>query len=228
MKKSFLKKILLAFTAFTGIFVMASCQSTSHDASVPSDKCLVEVYEKDGQKTAVVQIAVVNPTIYNTKGIQFTYEALDENDAVIGSEKVELPIGIRHGAAGVFAYSYTAKPGEADNVKKVRITDSSITSYESLWSTYMPAFIVAITLAVLSVLFFGIELFRRGITREAAKAMFAEHIASEITVLGLVLVICLIPLIFSSWVTTVILLGGFASAIVASGLLTLIRMRYAK
>ena len=228
MKKSFLKKILIALTAFTGIFVMASCQTTDHNAIVPSDKCLVDVYEKDGQKTAVVQIAVSNPTIYNTSELQFTYEALDANDVVLGSEIVTLPIGIRHGAAGVFAYSYTAKPGEADNVKKVRITNSSVTAYQSLWQTYMPAFIVAICLASLSVLFFGIEMFRRGITKEMAKEMFAEHIASELTILGLVLIICLIPLIFSSWVTTVILLGGFGAAILLTGLLTLLRIRFAK
>ena len=228
MKKSLFKKIMIALTAFAGVFVMASCQTTEHNATVPTDQCLVEVYKKEDQNTAVVQIAVVNPTIYNTKGIDFTYEALGENDVVLGSEDVHLDVGIKHGAAGVFAYTYTAKQGEADNVKKVRITKSTISNYESLWSTYMPAFIVAIALAALSVLFFGIELFRKGVTKETAKAMFAEHLASEMTVLGLVLVICLIPLIFSSWVTTVILLGGFVSAVLVAGLLTLIRMRFSK
>lgn len=229
MKKSFLKKIMIALTAFAGVFVMASCQTTEHKATVPTQYSSIEVYtDQAGKKVATVTLAVNNPTIYNTTEITFTYEALDATDAKIGEETVVLPIGVRHGVSGAFSYAYQAKEGEADNVAKVRITEAHISGYQTAWQTYMPAFIVAITLAALSVLFFGIELFRRGITRESAKELFAEHLASEMTVLGLVLVICLIPLIFSSWVTTVILLGGFVGAVILAGLLTLIRMRFAK
>lgn len=229
MKKSLFKKIMIALTAFAGVFVMASCQTTEHNATVPTQYSSVEVYtDGAGKKVATVTLAVNNPTIYNTTEITFTYQALDATDVKVGEETVVLPVGIRHGAAGAFSYAYQAKEGEADNVTKVKITEAHISGYQTAWQTYMPAFIVAITLAALSVLFFGIELFRKGITKEQAKEMLSEHIASEMTILGLVLVICLIPLIFSSWVTTVILLGGFVGALVIAGLLTLIRMRFAK
>lgn len=229
MKKSFLKKIMIALTAFGGIFVMASCQTTDHNASVPTQYSSVEVYtDQAGKKVATVTLAVNNPTIYNTTEITFTYEALNATDVKLGEETVVLPVGIRHGVAGAFSYVYQAKEGEADNVAKVRITEAHISGYQTAWQTYMPVFIVAITLAALSVLFFGIELFRKGITKETAKEMFKEHLASEMTVLGLILIICFIPLIFSSWVTTVILLGGFVGALLITGLLTLLKISFSK
>ena len=88
--------------------------------------------------------------------------------------------------------------------------------------------IVGICLASISILLFAIELFRKGLSKVELKEMFNAHIFSELTILGLVLVICLIPLIFSSWVTTVILLGAFVASILVAGLLTLIRMSTAK
>ena len=229
MKKSFLKKIMIAFTAFAGVFVMASCQTTDHNATVPTQYSSVEVYtNSDGKKVATVTLAVNNPTIYNTTEITFKYDALDATNNVIGSEEVTLPVGIRHGVAGAFAYAYTAKEGEAENVAKVKITEAHISGYQTVWQTYMPAFICAIVLASMSVLFFAIELFARKRSKAELKEMFAEHMASEVTILGLVLIICLIPLIFSSWVTTVVLLGAFVASIVVNGLLTLIKMQSAE
>lgn len=229
--KSFLKKIIVAFTALTGIFVMASCQSVEHNATVPNQYCSVAVVKEEGtsNKVAVVTLAVQNPTIYNTKEITFKYQCEDASHNPIGNEEtVVLPVGVRHGVTGAFSYPYKAKPGEAEDVVFVKITESYISGYNTLWETYMPAFIVAISLAALSVLFYCIELFRRGITRATAKEMFKEHAAAELTVLGLVLIICLIPLIFSSWVTTIILLGGFIASILAAGLFTLVRISVAK
>ena len=236
MKKSFFKKLMVALTAFGGMFVMASCQTTAQNANVPIEYCSVAVLEEPSatvsgakDKIAVVTLAVQNPTIYNTTEITFKYQTEDVNHQAIGNEEtVVLPIGIRHGVAGAFSYTYRAKAGEADDVQFVKITEAHISGYQTAWQTYMPAFIVAICLASLSVLFYGIEIFRKGLSKENAKEMFAEHLASEMTVLGLVLIICLIPLIFSSWVTTVVLLGGFVGAVVLSGLLTLIRIRFAK
>lgn len=231
MKKSFLKKILIALIAFTGVFVMASCQTSEHNASVPTEYCSVAVVEEAGtaNKIAVVTLAVKNPTIYNTSEITFKYQCEDINHNKVGNEEqVVLKVGIRHGAAGAFSYTYQAKPGEADSVAFVKITEAHISEYKTLWQTYMAAFIAAICIAGLSILFFAIELFARGISKEEAREMFREHMASEFTVLGLVLIICLIPLIFSSWVTTVVLLGAFGASIVVAGLLTLLKMRFSK
>lgn len=233
-KRSFLKKLLLAFTALGGVAAMASCQTTDHNANIPVEKCSVNVLTTaDGKtKQAQVVIAVQNPTIYNTKAVAFTYQCYDiEGKSVGDPEVVNFDIGIRHGAAGYFGYTYNASVEanpEVAKVAKVAITEAHISDYYNLWETYMPAFIAMIVIAALSIGFFSFELFRPGHTKATLKELFAEHLASEFTVLGLVLIICLIPLIFSSWVTTVILLGGFGGSLLLTGLLTLIRINLAR
>jgi len=229
MKKSFFKKLMITLAAFSGVFVMSSCQRADHSATIPVEHCEVTVFkdESTGKKVATVTLAVNNPTIYNTKEITFKYEARDEYGVVIGSDTVVLPIGIRHGVAGSFTYAYTAKDGEADQVRTVKITEAKISGYQTLWETYMASFLIAIILASLSIIFFGFELFRRGLSKQDLKDLFAQHMVSEFAILGLVLLICLIPLIFSSWVTTVILLGGFAASMLATGIMSLIRIRLA-
>ena len=235
-KRSFLKKLLLAFTALGGVMAMASCQTTDHNANIPVEKCNVGVLTTaDGKtKQAQVVIAVQNPTIYNTKQIEFTYECYNKDDTPLYKEQVKLDIGIRHGAAGYFGYTYNAAIDDTQQgqlvgqVTRVAITEAHISDYYNLWETYMPAFIVMIVIAALSLGFFSFELFRPGHTKATLKELFAEHLASEFTVLGLVLIICLIPLIFSSWVTSVILLGGFGGSLLLTGLLTLIRINLAR
>lgn len=234
MKKSFFKKIMVALTAFTGIFVMASCQSTNQtDAKIPESSVQIVEQKINDQieKFADVVLGIDNNTIYNIDQASFSYiiEFNDGRTEVVSNELTQKgQTVIRHGAKGYLAYRLRLTDTEYANASKVTITDVKVVGFRSAWETYMPAFIVSICLASLSVLFFGIELFRRGMTKESAKELFAEHIASEMTILGLVLIICLIPLIFSSWVTTVVLLGGFVSAILLAGILTFVRMRFIK
>ena len=235
MKISFLKKIALAFTAFAGIFVMASCQSAGHDAKFPTEQCSVSIVEetRDGKvgQYADVIIAIDNNTIYNINEIEYNYTVKFNDgraDIVVEHEKYN-DFVLRHGVKGYVGYRLAIpEKSEFAGASSVVINHIDATGYQSLWQTYLPAFIVGICLASISILLFAIELFRKGLSKVELKEMFNAHIFSELTILGLVLVICLIPLIFSSWVTTVILLGAFVASILGAGLLTLIRMSTAK
>ena len=236
MKKSFLKKIMIALTAFTGVFVMASCQSANQsDARIPTQQSSVQIVEQtiDGknEKFADVVLCIENNTIYNIDQASFSY-TVHFNDGTEEVVKDELTAKgetiVRHGARGYLAYRLKLTNTPYANAEKVTITEVKVVGFRSVWETYMPAFICAIVLASMSVLFFCIELFARKRSKAELKEMFAEHMASEITILGLVLIICLIPLIFSSWVTTVVLLSAFVASIVVNGLLTLIKMQAAE
>ncbi|MBQ0009131.1 MAG: hypothetical protein KBS97_02530 [Firmicutes bacterium] len=236
MKKSFLKKLMIALTAFTGVFVMASCQSGSKsDAKIPTQESSVKIVEQtiDGklEKFADVVLCIDNNTIYNIDQASFSYivhfndgkEEVVENELTAKGETI-----VRHGVRGYLGYRLRLTDTEYAAAEKVTITKVEVVGFRSLWETYMPAFIAAIVLGSLSILFFAFELFGRKHSKEELKEMFKEHMASEFTILALVLVICLIPLIFSSWVTTVVLLGTFVVSILVNGLLTLLKMTTAK
>lgn len=234
MKKSFLKKIFVALTAFTGVFVMASCQSANQaDAKIPESSVQIieqKINDKE-EKFADVVLGIDNNTIYNVDQASFSYviEFNDGRTEVVTNElTAKGETIIRHGAKGYLAYRLRLTDTEYANASKVTITDVKIVGFRSLWETYMPAFIAAIILGSMSILFFAIELFARNRSKDELKEMFREHMFSEFAILGLVLVICLIPLIFSSWVTTVTLLGTFVASILVNGLLTLLKMTTAK
>lgn len=237
MKKSILQKIMIAFAAFAGVFAMASCQSANQsDAKIPTQESSVRIVEEkvDGktEKYADVILCIDNNTIYNIDQASFSY-VIHFNDGtpdeVVENELTEKGAAIlKHGVRGYLGYRLRLTNTDYANAEKITITKVDIVGFQSLWQTYIVPFIAMICVAGLSILFFAIELFRKGITKETAKEMFKEHLASEMTVLGLILIICFIPLIFSSWVTTVILLGGFVGALLVTGLLTLIKTSFSK
>ncbi len=177
-------------------------------------------------------ICVENPTIYNAVEFAIDYACYDEYDNPIegtpeepGSVKdYRIPMGVAHGVRG-FVYS---EFDTFDNLGKVVLENAKCTKYLSVWDTYLAWWIIMICVVGVATIFYSANLFARGLTADDLKRMFAENVASSLVVLGLCLIIAIIPLIFSSWVVTVIILGGYVGFLVLSGGMTAIRLSLAK
>jgi len=219
-----IRKFFLALVMLGGVVGLGACQKASHTARIPANDCEVRVVsDPQGKRTAVVTLALVNDTIYNVEGAKLIYNVYDSFGAPIATnQEANLNIFIRHGVAGYLSYTYNVEPGI--DASYVKITDTKITKYSSLFETYLAPFVVMFTLAFFALLFFAIDLFRGGLTKEGVKELLRERILSSVVILCLALLICLIPLMFSSWVVTLILLGGFVGTGLLCGLLTLIRL----
>lgn len=226
MKHKF-SKFLLALLMLGGIG-LASCQKASHTASVPTNECQVKIVEdaQTHKRTAVITLGLLNDTIYNVEQVSLTYNVYNGNSVVLLDQKDNVDIFVRHGVAGYLSYTYQV-PNELV-CDAVKITHTEVTKYSSLFDTYMVPFIVMFVLAGFGIMFFAIDLFKGGITKEGVKELFREKMFSSLTIMALVVLICLIPLMFSSWVVTLILVGGFLGVSLVCGLLTLIRMAFLK
>lgn len=234
MKRKTLSKLLVGLLAFGGVFAMASCESTNKaDASIPATQTKVEVTETssggDKQKFASVYLVIYNNTIYDIKGEMFTYDICDKTGAPIEdlSDIQERTYGyIRHGVNGAVAYTVKFDKTNPtvllhfDEIGSVHIKDITITEFANVWDTYIAAWIVGICIVGFSVIFFAFDIFRAGWTKDALEARMKEKIASTIVFLLIFLIICMIPLMFASWVPTLILLGAFAGSIVLCGIMT--------
>jgi len=226
MKLNKLNKFLALCIAGLGVFFMTSCESAERNAYVDLKQTTVTVYEEQpatGKSYALASIGVVNNTIYNVYAIDLTYQMFDAAKTQIGeTTTVRTNCFIRHGVAGylVFDQKFDTSLG----IKSIEIIEAKPSSYASLWQTYVVPFTIAIIAAVISTIVFGARLFVGGMTREDVKDLFRERLSSTLVTVALVLIICLIPLMFSNWVVTLILVGAVLSTILLSGLLTLIKM----
>jgi len=221
-------KILLSLLCLGGVLGMTGCQSADHTAKVPTQECSVkiEVNAQTGEKTGLVTLGIVNDTIYNMLETEITYQCYVGETPYESPIKATVSTPVRHGAAGYLVY--TVEVEKSSLVTYVKITDTKVTKYQTLWQTYMVPFIIMFVVSGIALIFFAVEIFAKGLSKETVKEMFKARLASSLFTLGLILVICLIPLMFSSWVVTLILLGGFAGTLLLSGLMTLIRMAAAK
>lgn len=230
MKNRF-KKLFLGLLLIAGVAGLSSCQSAERNATIPTTECEVRIVEDahSGKRTAVITLGIVNNTIYNVLEEQLTYTVYNDDMPLPGyidiTETVKFPI--RHGAQGYISYTYELPP-EAPECDYVKITKTSISKYATLFQTYAVPFVIMFVFAGIAIVFFAIDLFRGGLTKESIKERFKERIASSVTIMALLLIIFLIPLMFSSWVTTLILVGGFVGTGVVCGLLTLLRLAFNK
>lgn len=232
MKKGLLSKLAVGFVALFGVFAVASCEQANHSASVPTDKCEVKVVAdaSTGKRTAVVTLGIANPTIYNIYQVELTYDCYELGSTTpiyTGTDKVD--VFVRHGVGGYLSYTLTENqyPG-LSAVDSVRIRETTVSGYYSLWDTYMPGFVSMFVIVGIALVFVCVDLFRAGWTKELLKERMRERVASTAVILALVLLICLVPLLFSNWVTTLILVGGFVGFAVLAGILTLIRSSFLK
>lgn len=224
-----LNKFLLSLVCLGGIFGMTACETAEHNATIPADQCEVRIVEDSmtGDKTAVVVLGIKNDTIYNINAVELHYAVYYEDAPVPGLEhvveRVDLDFKIRHGVRGYISYTVPVDAAlDADYVKILK--ETHVIGYDSLWQTYMAPFIIAIVISGIALIFFAIEIFAKGLTKEDVQQMFKDKLASMLVTFGLLIIICLIPLMFSTWVVTLILLGGFIGTALLSGAMTLIKL----
>lgn len=233
MKKKSLKVLLAGLLMGIGAFALSGCQTTDYSAVVPTQECKVTIMQDQGtgNKYAEVVLGIANPTIYNVTEISVTWAAYEEDsDTPITAPSTDaIGVYVSHGVGGYVAYRLNIDPhGPYKDAASVKISKAEATKYMSLFDTYMAPFIISFVLVGFSLIFFAFEIFRGGLTAEYLRTRMKEKLASYLTILALTILICLIPLMFSSWVTTVILVCGFAASFLLCGLMALIRMAFIK
>lgn len=209
---------------FGTVFTLASCEKASKSARVPSDKCEVRLIEDAAthDKTALVTLGIINDSIYNVNQVTFMYDVYDDESRIAQDQPAVVDLYIRHGVSGYL--SYTVKVDKDSPATHVKITSTAVTGYWSFWDTYRVPFIVMFTIVGIALLVFGVEVFKGGITKESVKEALRERLYTSIVIFAMTLLLCLVPLMFSNWVVTCILLGGFIGAGLLCGVMTLIRM----
>ena len=167
----------------------------------------------------------------NLEEISIDYKVLDAyGDTIYDTETDPTSIDggqpaaiyVRHGVGG-YAPFEVKMDVSLTNAEKIEIRSGKVTKFYSLWETYMAGFLLVIGLASFGVIFACFDIFRSGQTKQDLVNRLKERFAGVLVTLALVLLICLIPLMFANWVSTVILFGGFAAFLIICGILTAIR-----
>lgn len=225
MKKHRFTKFLLSILLLGGVFGLSSCQSAEHNATVPVNQCEVKVFKEEGKedKKAIVTIGVYNNTIYNVKQIEVTYNIYDEAKKPLVTGGVETyDVFVRHGVAGYISYSVPVD--KTTGAAYAEITAGRVTQYYSLWDTYVAPFIIMIVLGGLALIFAAVDIFRDTWNKESVKELLSEKLSLYLVIFGLTILICLIPLMFSSWVVSLILIGGFVAVALLTALMAGIKL----
>ena len=230
MKKNFWKKLLAILGLGVAVFSMSACQSVEHNARVVPGQSEVKVaYDVGtGKFYADILIAVENPSIFDAKKFELSWEAYNSEGTLLPdlSGKIESrEVRIAHGA-----YGYVVdKVDDIDpSVASIKVTGGPALAYYNVWETYLAWWIIAITVVSISLICYCATIFTKGLTREDMVNIFKENLANSIVFMLLLLIICLVPLMFSNWVVTCILLGSYASFLLLSGGVTLLRTSTAK
>lgn len=221
-KQSFWKKLAAFLALGLGVLTMSACQTTNYaDAQIYVKESQVSIYTKEetGKRYATISLAVANNTIYNVIDwdINFTvYYTAESGKAPFPTSNV-VKMGILHGQAGVVVFAVDEVPND---VTAYKITSASAKTFQNIWDSYIGWWIAAIIIVAFSLIFYGIEIFSRGITASDAIDMYKKNIASSICVFLFALIICIFPVFFGAWVPTVILTIALATSILGAGLFT--------
>lgn len=220
MKKNIFTKIMAFFSIAFGAFALSSCQSVNAKEAVviieqPEVKIYVETTAAGSKRYGMSTVKVKNNTIYDVIDWTFTITVTDNDDVKKTTSSVEImPIG--HGAQGYITFLEEI----VYNVQSVTIDSIVMNSYRNVWQTYLGWWIVGFVIIGVSLAFFSVELFSGHVTKEDATAMFKEHVASMSFAFLFAFVLCLFPLFFGSWVSSLILIGSMLASILVAGLLT--------
>ncbi|MCQ2796811.1 MAG: hypothetical protein MJ213_05920, partial [Bacilli bacterium] len=103
--------------------------------------------------------------------------------------------------------------------------EANVTQLTNVWETYMIWWILMIVISGISLISYSVTIFAKGLSADDLTKIMKQHNASTMITLMFVLIICLFPLMFSGWMVTVILLGGFLADIILAGALTAIRTK---
>lgn len=227
MKKHRFAKFLLSVLLLGGVFGLSACESASKTATMPTEQCEVKVIEDSNthDKKAVVTLCVSNNTIYNVKQVSVAYIVYAGTEEIYkGEDPVDLYV--RHGVAGYVTYSFPVK--ELKTATSVKITRTEVTDYFSFWDTYVVPFVVMFVVAGIALLFAAIDIFTKQWTKEGLKEMLREKLSLYLIIFAMTILICLIPLMFSNWVVTLILVGGFVGVALLTGVMTAIKVAISK
>lgn len=232
MKNGFFKKILLGATCLLGVLTMASCQSTSaSEAKFIKEQSTCEIIHVNQGETRVrVSLAVINNTIYDIKGGEVQFRVTHGESSKSEETpffKIENYSGfyIPHGVAGYIGSEITPDQTKYGDITRVEVAAANVTQLTDVWETYMVWWILMIVLSGISLISYSITIFAKGLSADDLAKIMKQHNASTMITLMFVLIICLFPLMFSGWMVTVILLGGFLADIILAGALTAIRTK---
>lgn len=225
MKKHRFTKFLLALLLLGGATGLASCASSGYDARIPTSECNVTVTENADthKKTAVVTLGIENNTIYDVKAAEITYDVY-ANSIRLNTEPItdRVEVYVRHGVAGYL--TYTVPIEQYQMITSVKITGATVTEYRSFWDTYVVPFVVMFVVSGLALVFAAIDIFTHQWSKESLRQMLSEKLSLYLIIFAMTILICLIPLMFSNWVVTLILVGGFAGVALLTGIMTAIRV----
>ena len=247
MKKGFLKKLAICLSLGLGVMTLAACQSTDQNqaAVVPQQTVCNLISKREAVGDQVVDvlyvqagIAIANNTIYDAKtwyiSYEITYKIGESAPSVYKDDSPERALYVVHGAAGYLGIEAKLddelQPYIHPNVTvaSVKITGGKAVTFANLWESYIGWWIAAIVIVGVALIFFAAELFGKHLSKNQIVDLFKGHVTSSCVFAMFMLIICLFPLIFGAWFSTIILLIALAGSFVGGGALALIAFAAAK
>jgi len=227
--RKFLKKLFAVLLLGIGAATMCACQTADHTAKIdPSQTTMKFVYVEEGGKPVryceVYNLVYANPTIYAVKQFHYIvtgYSLPDWGGQIVGVVDDYENVYIPNGCALITSFRFKV---ENDSVQSFKLENCEASIYASVWDTYLGWWIATIVLLAIGLIAHLCRIFSSS-NPEEIKGTFRDTIAMQLVVLALIAIICIVPLIFSSWVVTCILAGGYLSFLVVAGLTTLIRVK---
>lgn len=247
MKKGFLKKLAICLSLGLGVMTMAACQSTDQSqAKVDPKQCAVNLVVKQeivGTEVKPVyyaqgMIALLNNTIYDAKTWTLDYSIYyaigGETKAPVSITSEETTLYVVHGQGVGWFFDIklddAIQPYAHPELTLVKITVDGGTpvKFANLWESYIGWWVAAIVIVGVALIFFAASLFGKHLSKNEVADLFKGHVASSVVFSLFMLIICLFPLIFGAWFSTIILLLALAGSFVGGGALALIAFGLAK
>ena len=226
--KKFWKRFLAILGFGVAVLSLSACQSSNRaESTIDTNGSYCSLtYEADGTPHCIATICIKNNTIYNVKNYSITAVVIDEHKTELEPVTFVTEWGCAHGFSGYVTFApFRLENPAYKNATGVKIIDASPCSFQDVWETYMPWWIITITVFSIATLFYAFELFGAHHSKEEIIESFKGHMATMLVSMLIVFLICFIPLMFSSWVVSVILLGGFGAFAVVSGLLSFCKIK---
>jgi len=205
--KSIFKKLCALFAIGFAAFALGSCASVNHDATIKIKEYTI-ITTQAGDKMVQGCLEVYNNTIYNTKKISYKvigYNKTGDIVETISEENVDF--AVRHGTAGAMFFQDKINHDIASFEG-----EGMFTEYYNVWETYLGMWVAGIILVAISVTIYTVSICRSGLRRGELGQMMKDKVATLSFVFLFTLIICMFPLIYGSWVSTLILVGSFVSA----------------
>lgn len=216
MKKirSLFKTLFLGLALGVSAFSLTACASSEEKATSYDFACISCSYKSEDDTTLVVWASTLtNDSIYNMTEESFKFDLYQGDTFIRTTDYRTYSISIKHGKSDTGRRNFTV----SGNVTKVEL-NSWKAKFASVWDTYKVWFIVAIVVASLAVVAYGIFVFVEDVELADTFEFVTEHFWSLF-----IIVIPFIPYLISSfstsvwsWVPPLIISGGILSIVIAS------------